>query len=343
MKIAKRSSLTGSYVLGAMLLLCGRISAQVPQFTETAVVFRNDTVQLSGTFIAPRQSERSPAVIFLHGSGPATRAGARPYAEEFAKLGIASLIFDKRGTGSSGGSWLTSSLSDLSNDAIAAVRFLKTLDSVDSTRIGVWGVSQAGWVATLAASRSTDIAFMVLISGGGATPHESELYAYRSAMENAKLPKSEIDDAERVINMYFGYLATGKDRPALVAELGKDTGKPWYQYATLDRILPSEANRTNWSWVATWDPAPSIEKITCPVLLMFGDRDMDIPTEIAVRKWREGLKKAGNSDKAIVVFPGAGHGIRMREGFTGTGRPPFADGYAEVMLGWLWQHVVKKK
>jgi dienelactone hydrolase len=107
--------------------------------------------------------------------------------------------------------------------------------------------------------------------------------------------------------------------------------------------LPSEANRANWSWVADWDPAPFIAKIKCPVLLLFGDRDNDHPTVVAVQKWREGLRQAGNDQATIMVFPGAGHGIRMREGFTGTGRPPFADGYEDVMLGCLWRHVVDVK
>jgi uncharacterized protein len=314
--------------------------AQTAGFTEEEVRFHNGTVELAGTFIAPRNDGRHPAIVFLHGSGPVTRAGARPYAEEFARLGIASLIFDKRGAGSSGGSWLTSSLDDLSKDALAAVGFLKTLGSVDSLRIGFWGVSQAGWVATLAASGSHDVAFMIIISGGGASPRESELFSYRTAMEKADLPAADITDATRAIGMYFDYLTTGEGRASLVTELEGSRAKSWYKYAELDRILPSDSNRTNWSWVATWDPAPHTRAISCPLLLMFGERDTDHPTEIAVRKWRDGLKEAGNAKATIMVYPGAGHGIRMREGYTGSGRPPFADGYSELMLGWLWQHVV---
>ncbi|TAK60714.1 MAG: alpha/beta fold hydrolase [Bacteroidetes bacterium] len=340
MKLTVKLSSRVCCVLVVMQLISGNIFAQTSHFTEREIRFRNDSIELAGTFIAPSIDSRYPAIVFLHGSGPATRAGARLYAEEFSKLGIASLIFDKRGSGSSGGSWLTSSLDDLSNDALAAVQFLKTVEHVDSNRIGFWGVSQAGWVATLAASLSADVAFMVLISGGGASPRESELFSYRSAMQKANLSSSEITDAERVIDLYFSYLATGENRAGLVSELEGDRDKPWYKYASLDRILPSEGNRANWSWVATWDPASHIEKVSCPVLLMFGDKDTDHPTEISIKKWRDGLKKAANENVTLVVFPGAGHGIRMREGFTGSGRPPFADGYSELMLGWLWQHVV---
>jgi hypothetical protein len=52
------------------------------------------------------------------------------------------------------------------------------------------------------------------------------------------------------------------------------------------------------------------------------------------------LRKAGNDQVTLIVFPGAGHGIRMREGYTGSGQAPFADGYAEVQLGWLWRYLI---
>jgi uncharacterized protein len=319
----------------------GTAAAQAPRFTEQEVTFRNRDVQLAGTLVVPAAEGRHPAVVFLHGSGPATRAGARPYAEEFARLGVASLFFDKRGTGASGGSWITSSLDDLAGDALAAVAYLKTREEVAPGRIGFWGVSQAGWVATLAASQSPDVAFMILVSGGGATPRESELFSYEQAFARAGLSEAEQSDAFGVLEAYFGYLATGEGRPELTARLdAARQGRLAPLAKQLGQILPSEENRANWSWVATWDPAPQMAKITSPVLLMFGDRDTEHPTATAVQKWREGLQRAGNDQVSIMVFPDAGHGLRMREGHTGPGSAPFADGHLEVMLGWLWRHVV---
>lgn len=328
----------------AVLLLpiaWGPAAAQAPRFTERDVTFRNGSVELKGTLMLPVVKGPHPAVVFLHGSGPVTRAGARTYAEEFAGLGVASLFFDKRGSGSSSGSWTTSSLNDLAMDALAAVKYLKTQDGIDPRRIGFWGVSQAGWVATLAASQSEDVAFMILISGGGATPRESELFSYGRAFEQAGLSEAEKADAFGILDSYFGYLATGNGRSRLVERLESvREGRLSPLAKQLNQVLPSEENRANWSWVATWDPAPSMAKIKRPLLLMFGDRDTDHPTAVAVQKWREGLKSAANDELTLVVFPGAGHGIRMREGHTGSGRPPFADGYMELMLGWMWRHVV---
>lgn len=312
-----------------------------PPFHEHEVSFHNGKVTLKGTVIVPDTVGPHAGVVFLHGSGPSTRAGARPYAEAFAKLGLASLFFDKRGCGDSGGSWTQSSLDDLAKDALAAVACLGSQSGVDTKRIGLWGVSQAGWVETLAACQSPDIAFMVVISGGGATPKQSEMFSYRQEFQEAGLSQEQIDKANTVLDRYFHYLATGQGHDDIVqslSDLREDDMAPLAKQ--IDRVLPSEANRPNWEWVASWDPAPCIEKIHCPILLMFGGRDTEQPTDVAVERWREGLAKAGNTQSTVMVFPEAGHGIRMPREHGDHRRAPFADGYEEAMVGWLWLHVI---
>lgn len=319
---------------------CSHGATRVVGPTEREVVFQNHSVALRGTLLMPTGQGPFPAVVFLHGSGPHTREGFRFYAEQFAALGVASLFFDKRGTGASGGSWITASLDDLVGDALAALAYLASVEQVDGSRIGLWGVSQAGWIAPLAASRSNDVAFMMVISGGGASPRESEMHSYRGQFLREAFSQAETDRALDVLDAYFRYLDTGERREALLARLDVlDTDRLRRFADQLRRIVPGPDNRENWRWVATHDPRPSIEALDCPVLLLFGDRDADHPTPIAVERWRGGLAKAGNEHATVVVFPGAGHGIRVRDGHAG-GRAPFADGYLDVQIGWLWRQVV---
>ena len=309
---------------------------------ERDVSFSNGEVELKGTLVRPVGEGPFPAIVFLHGSGPATREGALRYAREFARLGVAGLAFDKRGAGESGGSWLTSSLQDLADDALAAVSFLKEQDAIDAERIGLWGVSQAAWVAPVAASRSDDIAFMMLISGGGATPRESEMFSYRHQFERAGLSAVEADRAGSILNDYFDFLATGDGRPALEARLDSIRSTRLAPLADeIDGIMVSDENRPNWAWVASHDPAEHIGSVRVPVLLLFGDRDTEHPTELAIERWRQGLARAGNDDVTIRRFREAGHGIRMRNGHRSGGRAPFADGYMEAQLEWLRQHVLR--
>lgn len=315
--------------------------AQVSQITEKNVSFTNGKVTLHGALILPESKNNVPVVIHLHGSGPATRDWARPNAEEFAKFGVGSLIFDKRGSGESTGSWTTSSLNDLANDALAAVNFLKSQEKIDQNKIGFWGHSQAAWVATLAASQSNDIAFMIMLAGGGASPYESEMYSYKMSMEHFGFTQTQKEKGLDLLEDYFNYLKTGKERSKLITRLENlSSGNLRPLVEQVENIVPSVENQPNWRWVATWNPMPHIEKINCPVLLMFGDSDIDQPTDLAVKKWHEGLGKGGNENVTTIIFPGADHSLR--KGGHGHHSQP-VDGYMEVQLGWLWKNVINVK
>jgi len=341
-KYVSKSALT----IILVFVCCNYLIAQSSETSMRDIVFKNGSVELQGTFMMPEAAQgHVPAIVFLHGSGPMTRAGFKPYAEEFAKLGFASLFYDKRGTGSSAGSWLTASLEDLAGDALAAVNYLKSQKDIDPDRIGLWGISQAGWIATRAAAESGKIGFMILISGGGASSKESELFSYEKAFEDLGWSESQKKDGFKVVDLYFHYLSTGKDRDKIISCLDdiltSDSNFLEPLAKRLKQITPSQENQQNWSWIVSYDPTPDIAKVNFPVLLMFGDKDKEHPTELAVEKWKEGLKKSGNDKASIMIFPGAGHGIRMKEDYKGEGRPPFADGYAEVMVGWLLYHIIQ--
>ncbi|MEQ9425022.1 MAG: alpha/beta fold hydrolase [Cyclobacteriaceae bacterium] len=295
------------------------------------IQFTNGDVQLSGELIIPEGEGPFPAIAFLHGSGPHTREGFRSYALKFAEIGLASLFYDKRGTGSSTGSWVTSSQEDLANDAVQAIDFLKNDPRINPDLIGLWCISQGGWVGPVVARKSKSISFAIIISGGGASPKESELFSYQNILNNTDLMDSDKAEAMELVNQYFDYLETGSGYTELKNKIAKSTEAVWYQYVQLDRILPDEQNRFNWEWVATYNPAPDIGNIDFPLLLMFGGKDASHPTELSVTKWKEFLSPSSLKKVVIEVFPEAGHGIRMRHI---EGRP-FAPGYEETMINWL--------
>lgn len=95
-------------------------------FAEHRVEFHNQDVQLAGSLLLPRSEVPVPAIVFVHGAGQQTREPYRESGEFFASLGIASLIYDKRGTGQSGGAYESREpYENLVNDALAGVAFLK--------------------------------------------------------------------------------------------------------------------------------------------------------------------------------------------------------------------------
>lgn len=75
------------------------------EFEEHRVKFHTQAVKLAGSLLLPRSEAPVPAVVFVHGAGQQTREPYREAGEYFARQGIAALIYDKRGTGQSGGTY----------------------------------------------------------------------------------------------------------------------------------------------------------------------------------------------------------------------------------------------
>ena len=323
-------------IIGMILAgLVAQLSAAEPRTEEVRIA--SGEIELAGTIVRPAGEGPFPGVVFVHGSGPHTRAGPVSYASTFTDAGVGMLAFDKRGSGESQGNWITSSLDDLVGDVCAAVDFLRARPGFDANRIGLWGVSQGGWIAPMAALRCGPIAFMIVVSGGAVSPLQSELYSYQRAFERAGIDAEQQAEAFSVLGDYFWYLGTGRDREKLSNRLDQVRERPWFRYANLDRIMPSsEGSRLHWAWVANFDPLPSISRVKAPVLLIFGDQDDQQPTAEAVKRWKQGLALAGNEHHEIRIFEGANHGIRIGSGpHHSAERAPLAKGYPEIIGAWL--------
>ena len=128
------------------------------RFDEHRVEFHNRGVKLAGSLLLPRSEVPVPAVVFVHGAGQQTRESYREVGEYFAGQGIAALIYDKRGTGQSGGTYESyAPYENLVNDALSAIAFLKERREIAASQIGIWGLSQGAYISAAAASRSEDI------------------------------------------------------------------------------------------------------------------------------------------------------------------------------------------
>ena len=271
------------------------------------VTFQSGDATLAGSLTIPPALGRKPAVVLIGGSGPSSGSTMTPFADHLSGLGLVTLVYDKRGSGRSTGSWATASLEGLVDDAEAAMRFVAARPEVDPARVGVWAVSQGGWIVSALARRSTPPAFAIVLTGGGTTPREVELYGHRNQLEHAGATRAEREEAEALLARYFDWLGTGEGRPALDRAIEEARGTSWYKVLSLDRVLPSERNRPNWAWVAAYDPVPDIARMRMPVLIVLGDLDRQAAAGPAAAAWREGLDRAGNRSFEIVIIPGMGH------------------------------------
>ena len=335
-------------VLGTVCVIASAIAqmvkaeGQIPP-KEQAITFTVGNVTLSGTLLRPTTSGVSqPGIVLLHGSGPGTRQELRIFAERFTKLGFAALIFDKRGSGTSEGSWTEESLDDLADDALAATACLKAQPGIDSRRVGVWGISQAGWVIPHAAARAPDaFAFAVIVTGGGVRPVEIEEHDYAAALDRASVKGDERRAALALVELYLEYLRTGENRVGLEAAIHATREKPWFKAIDISRAIPAESARSKWEWVADYDPAPDIKRMSMPTLVVLGGKDRPELFTAMNERWRNNLALGGNTDSTVVEFLNAEHGAAV----AGThhviysgGPPTYVPGYLDMVDAWLLAH-----
>lgn len=155
-------------------LSCGSVatpSVQARASRTQGGFFLSGEVRLSYRLDLPARTGRVPAVVFGHGSGRQHKGSCRFLADGFLSRGFATLCYDKRGVGESSGRFVLVGTTDsipvfdeLGSDLAAGVEFLRSHPEIDPARIGLAGVSQAGWIVPVAAAKSKP-AFMVLLVG----------------------------------------------------------------------------------------------------------------------------------------------------------------------------------
>jgi uncharacterized protein len=307
-------------------------------YKEEDVRFQSGGVTLAGTLRLPLTGSRHPAIFLLQGSGDADREAESFYADYFARQGIATLVYDKRGTGSSGGDYRDESFADFAADALAGVHYLQSRKEIDANRVGLRGRSHGGIIAPLAASLSKDVAFIINISGAGVRPYQQVNYQAEAEMRRDGFSETEIAEALAYMNQKWQVArAGGEGWDRLQAATQNARSKRWAERVQLaekpEDIVPS------WKLQMEYDPMPALEKVKCPVLAMFGELDTLTPVAETTANYRKALRKAGNKDVAIKVFPNADHALLVWPKPNDQAHwPVLAAGYLNTMTSWINKH-----
>ena len=250
---------------------------RVPLHIEE-VRFTHDTITLGGAFIRPPQPGRYPVVVFMHGSGNSIRTSHIDIAYYLAAHGIASLIYDKRGTPPSTGAYIAASYTDLADDAVAGASMLMSRPDVDTMHVRFAGISEGANTSMLAAARFRKTAFVIPISGAGLAPNVWELYeAADQLVTDGSFSAADTADAMHFLRARDHYTATRRDWPVYEAALKHAIapGPRWYGYATTDLFGWGTPDSRGWDQKALnyfYDPLPTARMLTCPVLNVLGER-----------------------------------------------------------------------
>lgn len=315
--------------IALLLVAWGAVGlSRADEVRQSEIFFTGCDAEISASVVEPAADGPHSGLVMVGGSGPADRTELMGIARRFAREGLVVLAYDKRGTGKSGGNWVTSSLDDLACDARTAFRTLEGMANVDEGRVGYWGISQAGWVLPLAAA-TTAPAFAIVVSGGGLSPRKVETRNYLSTVERVDSDPSAEEEVRQLLARYFAYLGGEGSRGALMEKVEEYRNRAWFPATGIERVIPVETNRDNWAWVANFDPVPSIASMKAPVLVLLGGADPLTPAGATAETWNAALSP-GVSMNRVVVVPGAGHGLT-----TGAhGGPPVPE-FFEIQMEWL--------
>jgi pimeloyl-ACP methyl ester carboxylesterase len=270
------------------------------------VRFSNGNIQLAGTLRTPATGVRHPAIILVHYSGPANRVSVLPFARFLIRRGVAVFGYDKRGVGASTGDWNVASFDDLAGDVVAAFSYLKTRSDIDSARVGLLGVSQAGWVMPLAAVKANDLAFLISVSGAGVSAAETGIDHARNEMTAAGMPPPAVGRVIGLMALQHEFARTGRGWDRYVAEraaLAARMGQP-------PESFPSSPDDPQWQIIRRlhlYDPAPTLRRLRVPLLAIFGERDNNIVAEKNAAAWKAALDAGGHRDYRLQVLPSANH------------------------------------
>jgi len=279
-----------------------------PPFQHEAVSFRSGDNTLKGILVLPRTPGLHAAVAFVHGSGGLSRNDWTlhpPLREHFARQGIASLCWDKPGVGTSTGDWTQQSFHDRALEALAAVQFLRGRTDIDPKRVGLWGISQGGWICPLAAALSPDVAFIVLVSAPVGTIEEQDRYRVEQEMRADGMTEMDIEKAltfaRRRIEVFRG--ASFEQLDAAQREV---SGERWFK-DYVHRLGPKDFafGQKN----IAYDGRPVLQRVKCPVLVIVGERDRIVPAKKSGVLIEEILTKAGNKNVTVKTFAEADHFI----------------------------------
>ncbi len=299
---------------------------------DVHVAVPHTQVVLAGTLTLPEGSGPFPAAVLVTGSGPQDRdetiMGHKPFlvlSDYLTRHGVAVLRYDDRGVGGSTGNFAEATSVDFADDALAAVAFLHGRPEIAHDRIGVIGHSEGGLIAPMAAVRSSEVAFIVLLAGPG-LPGKDIIEEQGQLIGRAMgTPEHILALNKRVQERLAEVVAHEPDPAAAVPKLravleeARDSLPPEAR-DEMTRSMDATIRQVNSPWFRfflQYDPRPTLEKVRIPVLAIDGSKDLQVPPKQNLAEIEKALRKGGDQDVTTVLLPGLNHLFQKAE----TGAP----------------------
>lgn len=312
------------------------VTAEKLRFKEERFLIKNGDITIGGTLILPTTKGRHAVVIVTPGDYGTNRDQLRMWAHNFVSHDIAAVVLDSRGAGESTGPVNSSSFSDLANDVLAVVQQLKARDDINNKQIGLFGFSNSCFFISLAASRTPDVAFLIMQSLVGVPGWKQETFRAVTQLRVDGFPAADVQKGAEFMRLKYEVARTGKGWDELQSIVQKANRERWLAYTTppnnLDRL------RQTYESVMTYDPVSALERLHIPILALWGGKDTFVPVPETVAAFKQAMAKSGNKNYIIKIYPTGSHSLLE----TDTGSPStggketnFSPGVWKLEIDWL--------
>jgi len=310
------------------------------------VFFESAGAHLFGTLVMPTDGSASAVVVWVEGSNDDPSTDDLDWQFVLPLNGIGVFVYDKRGTGQSGGQ-VSADFYVRAADTAAAAKEARQL-APEAQRFGVFGGSQGGWVAPLAATL-TPLDFVIVGYGlaEGVTAQdrdEVEEEVRAAGFGDNVIPKvREITDATtRIVKSGW---TSGYDE--LTAVEKKYSGEPWFKAITTENGYTGMMLKAPVDQIRTmgpkldkhvsfnYDPRPVIESIRPRQLWILGGADHTAPNARTIEILKQ--IQTSRSDLDLVVYEDADHGLTETFESNGITRHRYPAGLSDLITNWITQ------
>jgi pimeloyl-ACP methyl ester carboxylesterase len=300
-------------------------------YMEKNINFPSGGIQLEGTLTLPQNTTRPPIVLLLPGSGPTDRnenviKGSRKFLPDTLKIiaahlahhGYASYRYDKRGVGKTQHLAAQVGFTDIVNDATNAVAFLSTLKETDPGHIFILGHSEGGMVGTILSAEEKTIRGLIGIASPIVSLDGLVIRQISHILTMRGRKKENVDATAHAFKETFDLMRKQKDWETIDAHQIKQI---FSKVSFAFRLLPAKnakkalAKQFRPKWFIQsfeYNFEDIAKKITCPVLLVFGEKDYQVPVDEG-KKFEHVLKQQ-NTEVTLVVVPNMNHMLRQNPG-----------------------------
>jgi pimeloyl-ACP methyl ester carboxylesterase len=323
-----------------------KVGKRIVPHSMQPVSFVSGKRTLKGDLYIPASKTPYPAVVFAHGSGAATRSVAF-FTTYFLQLGIAVLTFDKQGAGESEGDWETADFDELADDVIAGIDFLKKQNNINPKKIGIMGNSQGGWIGSMAAAKSTDVAFLLMRVGAVENVMETMLHENRGTYLADGYKVKDVDEILQMERSFMNAAIKGKTWEQGDSVIQSYRNKLWFKKLYPKPRVKSVQSEKGWQWLQInllYDSYDYLKKIKVPVFWMMAEKDWNVNSQRSYPRIMKALEIAGNKDYSVKIIPNSGHrGLIAKTGYYNEAISwQYAPGFWDIMQTWLTKRKIAK-